>query len=190
MKLRRGGKQSLNLIVGLFGFIVVNLLVLDAVILHQVFTKGAVLGTTSADACPSACIAKINQMAGKTVSSTAKEYYVPLGSGSNTTNDWTDVAGASAYIDTASYGRIKIATFEATVTVPAGSQKVWVRLFNATDKHPVWFSEMTTDNASPTLLTSEAITLDSGNKLYQVQMKTQLKAPTNLVQSRVRIITY
>lgn len=190
MASHRNIKTSSRYPVWLVGLLACNILVLDAVILHQIFTKGAVLGTTSADTCPSACIAKINQMAGKTVSSTAKEYYVPLGSGSNTTNDWTDVSGASAYIDTASYGRIKTATFEATVTVPAGSQKVWVRLFNATDKHPVWFSEMTTDNASPTLLTSEAITLDGGNKLYQVQMKTQLKAPTNLVQSRVRIITY
>lgn len=175
--------------VWLLGFVAVNLLVLDAVILHQFFAKGAVLGTTSSEACPSACIAKINQMAGKTVSGTAKEYYVPLGSGTNTSDDWVDVAGASAYIDTASYGKIKAATFEATVST-VGSQKMWVRLYNTTDKHPVWFSDVSTEKSGPVLLTSKAITLDSGNKLYQVQMKTQLKALTNLVQSRVRIITY
>ena len=170
--------------------LLLNTLVLDALFLYHFFGKGNVLGTTTTSACPSACITKINQMAGKTVSSSAKEYYVPLGSGTNTTDEWTDIAGASASIDTASYGRIKQATFEATVTVPSGSQKIWVRLFNATDKHPVWFSEVTTDSSGPILLMSPAITLDKGNKVYQVQMKTQLKNLTNLVQSRMRITTY
>lgn len=172
------------------GVLILNVVIVDGILLHQFFTKGSVLGESTGDTCPSACIAKINQVAGKTVSATAKEYYVPLGGGANATDEWSDVAGASAYIDTASYGRIKQAIFEATVTVPAGSQKVWVRLYNATDKHPVWFSDVSTDSSGPVLLTSKAITLDRGNKLYQVQMKTQLKALTNLVQSRVRITTY
>lgn len=174
----------------LVGLLFLNTLALDVFFLHQVFFKGRVLGTSTNTTCPSACITKINQMAGKTVSGSAKEYYVPLGSGTNATDDWADVAGASASIDTASYGKIKQVTFEATVTVPAGSQKVWARLYNATDKHPVWFSEMTTDSSGPVLLTSKPVTLDSGNKVYQVQMRTQLKNLTNLVQSRVRIITY
>jgi hypothetical protein len=170
--------------------LLVNVIILDAIMVFQLVHQGRVLGVSTTDSCPSACITKINQMAGKTVSATAKEYYVPLGSGTNTTDEWADVAGASATIDTASYGKIKQVTFEATVTVPAGSQKVWVRLFNVTDKHPVWYAEMTTDSAGPILLTSPTITLDKGNKTYQVQMKTQLKNLTNLVQSRVKIVTY
>jgi len=187
--MKYNGRQASSAVVWFLGFVTINLLVLDAILLHQFFVKGTVLGTTSSDACPSACIAKINQMAGKTVSGTAKEYYVPLGSGTNTTDDWTDVAGASAYIDTTSYGKIKKTTFEATIST-VGSQKMWVRLYNATDKHPVWFSDVTTEKSGPVLLTSSPITLDSGNKLYQVQMKTQLKVLTNLVQSRVHITTY
>jgi hypothetical protein len=170
-------------------FLLVNILILDGMFVYRYFTQGSVLGISTNDACPAACIARINQVAGKTTSGTAKEYYVPLGSGTSTANDWADIAGASAYIDTASYSKIKQTTFEATVSVPAGSQQVWVRLFNATDKHPVWDSEVMTDSSGPILLTSKPIKLDSGNKLYQVQMKTQLKALTNLVQSRVRIIT-
>lgn len=170
-------------------FLYINILVLDIFVLHQFFVKGAVLGTTSTETCPSACISRINQMAGKTVTGTAKEYYVPLGSGSNATSDWADIAGASANIDTASYGKIKQVTFEATVST-VGSQKLWVRLYNTTDKHPVWYSEISTGSSGPVLLTSSPVTLDTGNKLYQVQMKTQLKAPSTLVQSRVRIATY
>lgn len=164
-------------------------MVIDTLILKQMFFSGNVLGTTTSDTCPNACIARINQMAGKSSSASAKEYYVPLGSGANSTDSWTDVAGASAYIDTTAYNKIKIATFEATVNVPSGSQKVWVRLYNSTDKHPVWYSEVSTDNSGPIVLTSPTITLDSGNKLYQVQMKSQLKGLTNLTQSRIHITT-
>lgn len=168
--------------------LIVNAVVLDILVIHQFVAKGAVLGTTSTETCPSVCISKINQMAGKTVTGTAKEYYVPLGSGTNATSDWADIAGASVNIDTASYGKLKQVTFEATVST-VGSQKLWVRLYNATDKHPVWYSEVSTGSSGPILLTSPSIILDTGNKLYQVQMKTQLKAPSTLVQSRVHIVT-
>lgn len=168
---------------------VINVLIIDAVVLKHLFFSGAVLGTTTNETCPNACIAQINQVVGKTSANSAKEYYVPLGSGTNSTDTWTDVAGASAYIDTVSYGKIKKATFEATISVPSGSQQVWVRLYNSTDKHPVWYSEVSTDNSGPILLVSPAITLDSGNKLYQVQMKSQLKGFTNLTQSRIHITT-
>ncbi len=116
-----------------------------------------------------------------------KEFYVPLGTGTNTSTDWADVKGTAAYIDTKLYGKLKKVTFEASLSVPSGTASV--RLFNATDKHPVWYSEMTLANAGPELLTSSGITLDSGNKLYQVQMKSQFRATTNLLQSRVHIIT-
>lgn len=169
--------------------VVVNLLVVDGAALKQYFFTESVLGATTTDTCPNACIAKINQMTGKSSASSAKEYYVPLGSGSNNTDTWTDVAGASAYIDTSSYGKIKKVTFEATVSVPNGSQQVWARLFNSTDKHPVWYSEVSTDNSGPITLTSPTISLDSGNKLYQVQMKSQLKGLTNITQSRIHITT-
>lgn len=171
-------------------FLLMNTLVLDGVILWLIQNRGSVLGTTTGDTCPSACIARINQVAGKSGNASVKEFFVPLGSGTNATDDWTDVAGASAYVDTASYGKLKNVTFEATVSQPVSSQKIWVRLFNASDKHPVWYSDITTDNAGPILLTSSPIVLDRGNKLYQVQMKTQLRGATNLTQSRLHITTY
>lgn len=190
MKSKQSAFVSSPVLLWAGGLLLINTLILDVIFIRSLLLQKNVLGTSTAEACPSACITRINQMAGKTVSSAAKEYYVPLGSGSGATDDWADVTGASAYIDTASYGKLKAVTFEATVTVPSGSQKVYVRLYNATDKHPVWFSDVSTDLSGPVLLTSKGIVLDKGNKLYQVQMKTQLKNLTNLVQSRVRIMTY
>ena len=149
-------------------FLVIALIVLVFVLFSQ--TKPNVLGTTDT-------VATVN---------TVKEFYVPLGTGTVGSTDWTDVKGAAAHIDTKLYGKFKKVTFEASISVPSGTASV--RLFNATDKHPVWYSEMTLSNAGPELLTSSGITLDGGNKLYQVQMKSQLGATTNLLQSRVHTI--
>ena len=125
-----------------------------------------------------------------TAVSSLKEAYIPLGTGVNNATDWVDVKGAAAYVNTGSYGAMKKVTFEASIGVPSGNQTAYVRLYNATDKHPVWYSEMTMAGAGPELLTSTPITLDSGNKLYQVQMKSQLGAASNLLQARVHILLY
>ena len=148
--------------------LVFGLIVLMFLLIRQ--TNRNVLGTTDT-------VATVN---------TVKEFYVPLGTGTVGSTDWTDVKGAAAHIDTKLYGKFKKVTFEASISVPSGTASV--RLFNATDKHPVWYSEMTLSNAGPELLTSSGITLDGGNKLYQVQMKSQLGATTNLLQSRVHTI--
>jgi len=148
--------------------LVLALTVLVIVLFRQ--TKPNVLGTTD------------------TITTSVKELYVPLGTGANTTTDWSDIKGAAAYIDTKLYGKMKKVTFEASIGGSSGT--VYVRLYNATDKHPVWYSEMSMSGAGPELLTSSGITLDSGNKLYQVQMKSQLGATTNLFQARIHIITY
>lgn len=120
---------------------------------------------------------------------TADEYYVALGSGSNSTSDWADVGGASAYVDSSKYGHIQKVTFEASVIIPTGNQTAYARLFNKTDQHPVWFSDVSLQGGQAQLLISSPITLDSGQKLYQVQMKTQLQFPANLTQSRIHILT-
>lgn len=123
-------------------------------------------------------------------SSTAKEYFIPLGGGSSNADDWTDVPGLQAYVDTALYGRIKTVTFEASLRTPTGNQSANARLYNVTDGHPVWNSDVSIEGGTPQLLISSPITLGTGSKLYKVQMKTQLKFITYLDQSRIHIMTY
>lgn len=160
-------------------------------------------------ACPASCVSQIQEATASVnlalpkttivttpspttslTSSSVREFYVPLGSGSNATDDWADVPGVQAYIDSAQYGSIKNVVFEASVSIPTGNQKAYVRLFNVTDKHPVWFSDVFLEGGTGQLLISNYITLDSGNKLYKVQMKTSLKYTANLTQARVHITTY
>lgn len=122
-------------------------------------------------------------------SSLVKEFFVPFGTGSNSSDDWQDVGGLRVTLDPSNYGSIKTVTFEASVRIPTGNEIAYVRLYNVTDKHPVWFSDVSLEGGTPQLLISKPITLDSGNKTYQVQMKTSLKFQAFLDQSRLHIIT-
>lgn len=122
--------------------------------------------------------------------SAVKEFFVPLGGGSSTASDWEDIPSAQAYIDSTSYGKIKTVTFEASLYTPTGNQTAYARLFNVTDKHPVWSSDVSIEGGTPQLRLSQNITLDQGSKLYQVQMKTQLQARTNLESARIHILTF
>lgn len=122
-------------------------------------------------------------------SSADKEFYIPLGAGQTTNDQWEDVAGLTAYIDSTKYSKIKTVTFEASMRIPTANGIVYARLYNATDNHPVWFSEVSAFSNTSSLFVSPPITLDTGNKLYKVQMKTSLKYESILDQARVHILT-
>ena len=115
----------------------------------------------------------------------AKEVYIPLGTGQTTASSWSNVPGALASIDSSKYPGIKQVTFEANITVPTANEIVWIRLYDMTDEHPVWNSEMSMSTDSQFI--SIPISLESGNKLYQVQMYTQLQYPATLTLARVHI---
>lgn len=158
------------------------------------------------DICPQSCITQISEatssykpsvqlspvvLKDKTIAAKGvKEFFISFGSGSNSSSDWQDVEALQAYIDSVNYENLKSVVFEASVHVPTGNQTASVRLFNATDKHPVWFSEVLFNGGgSPQFLISKPITLDEGNKLYKVQMKTELQFQAILDQARIHIIT-
>lgn len=115
-----------------------------------------------------------------------KEYFIPFGAGSSNAGDWTDVPGLTAQIDFGSYPNIKEVHFEASIAIPTANETASVRLFNVTDKHPVWYSEITLMNGQ--FISSNPIVYDTGLKTYQVQMKTSLQYTANLIQSRLHII--
>ncbi|MEK7559525.1 MAG: hypothetical protein AAB521_04425 [Patescibacteria group bacterium] len=119
--------------------------------------------------------------------SNVKEYFVPFGSGSGQAVDWADVVGLTANVDLGGYQNIKEIRFEVSINVLTANQIVSVRLFNNTDKHPVWNSEVTMSGGASYLVSSPII-YDNGSKLYQVQLKTQLGYPANISQSRLHII--
>ena len=117
-----------------------------------------------------------------------KEYFISFGSSSGQSENWSDVAGLAASVDLGNYQNIKEIRFETSINVPTANESVSVRLFNKTDQHAVWNSEITMSGGPSSYLVSSPIVYDKGSKLYQVQIKTQLNYPANIVQSRLHII--
>ncbi len=116
---------------------------------------------------------------------TIREYFIPFGTGTNQSGDWEDVPGAQVTVDFGGYRTIQKIVFEVNVTIPTANETASVRIFNVTDKHPVWNSELTTTNNTYTV--SDPLIYDTGSKTYQVQMKTQLQFPAQLTQARIHI---
>ncbi len=216
--MEEGGKfLSPKIIFRTFAFLVLlNLLFLDILLFRgqktEIIQKTVPIPIVS-NACPVSCLEEIKEatssvklavkvLATPTLAPTSvpptqvpassfsvKEFFVPFGTGSNASEDWQDIPGLRATLDPENYGSIKTVTFEATVRIPTGNEVAYVRLYNATDNHPVWLSDVSLAGGTPQLLVSKPITLDSGSKIYQVQMKTSLKFQAFLDQSRLHIIT-
>ena len=108
------------------------------------------------------------------VQTAQKEIFIPIGSGSTKNNSYIDLAGLTVAIDSSKYSAIDSVIFEASIWVDGGNGKVFAQLYNKTDGHPVWNSEISTSLSSGVLIDSSKINLDSGNKTYVVQAKTNL----------------
>lgn len=118
-----------------------------------------------------------------------KDYFINLGSGSNQSTDWSDVAGTLNTFDIAQYQNIREVHLESNINVPTANGTVSIRLFNKTGNYAVWNSERTVlSQATGDLIISQNIIYDVGSRLYQVQMKSQLGVLANLVQARLHIV--
>lgn len=179
-------------------FLLANVIFLNLAIVKNKSTSGNIiltptpLATIYASASPtmiaSPTPSPISSVVPKSSVSVIKDYFIPLGSGSNQAGDWTDVQGAQVTVDLGQYQDIKEIHLESSIDVPTANGTVSIRLYNTTDKHPVWNSEVTANANMGLYLVSSALTYDSGSKLYQVQIKTQLKVLANLSQSRIHVI--
>ena len=121
--------------------------------------------------------------------STSREYYIPLGSGSTTNNNFKDLTATETVIDPSNYGTIKEAYFIASLSNPTRNGQVEAQLYNVTDNHPVWGSHIIMNGPVSQAITSDKITLDRGSKLYRVQLKSTLSFDVSLDNAKVRILT-
>ena len=189
----------------------VNLLFLDIVVFSQprpqapsqVMVESVPSPTQADSSCPSACTAKIDEELKKvptsassptassvvTGVSSAREFYVSLGTGTTKNSDYEDILSAEAYIDTGNYSSIKQAVVELFLRNPTGNGRIYAKLYNVTDKHDVWFSEVFTEGGGPVVKKEVTVTLDRGNKLYRVMMKSTMKYDAWLDNARIKIIT-
>lgn len=143
--------------------------------------------------CPSACLVAISGIARPTLQSTisplsAREIYIPLGNGSTKSQEWVEIPGAEAVLDTANFTKIKSMIFEAFLRISTGNGKTYAKLYNVTDQHDVWFSEVWAEGSSSQRVESAEIKLNSGRKLYRVMMKTSMGYEAVLESARLKII--
>ncbi|MBI3956289.1 hypothetical protein HY339_03460 [Candidatus Gottesmanbacteria bacterium] len=199
---------KIGLIASFLLLLAVNVVMLDLVVFFWRTTRPSEIAATTIRvtpspvptvACPVSCEAQIDALTQKVEalggssdlvsSGAAKEYYIALGSGTTKSNIWQDISGAEAAIDTANYSAIKSVTFEVFLRIPTANGTVYAKLYNVTDKHDVWFSEVNSEG--PTLTKKEAsITLESGAKTYRVMGLSTLKYDANIENARLRIVTY
>lgn len=153
--------------------------------------------------CPVSCLSAIQQATESTRlgtsnltnlsnlpnTSTQREFYIPLGSGNTSKSDWDDLTATETVIDPANYGRIKEAYFIASLSNPTQNGAVEAQLYNVTDKHLVWNSHVIMNGPASQTITSDKIVLDTGNKLYRVQLKSTLRFAVSLENAKIRIIT-
>lgn len=188
-------------------FAVANLLLLDIILLRtssdtsvkskEEDTPSQVNVNATNDECGESCQSYINEQISELQTNTipqdvqqnaVEEVYIPLGSATTQLTSWQSVPGLEAQVDTTKYPNIASATFEATVTNPNATQQVSLQLYDATNNHPVWFSQVSYQGGSSQTLISNPITLSSGNVTYQVQAQTQLGAPTQIINARIHLI--
>ena len=121
--------------------------------------------------------------------SSPKEYFIPIGSGSTQKNTFDDLKTTDTFIDTTTYGTIKEAFFIAGLKNPTQNGFVEAQLYNVTDKHAVWGSNIKMEGPSSETITSGKISLDGGGKLYRIQLKSSLSASASIENAKIRIVT-
>ena len=122
-------------------------------------------------------------------SSKTVSYVTVPGSGSTDKNVWTDIPGTEFYLDTKDYEGLSETRFEANFRLLNGNGFAFIRLFDTTVGIEVWGSEVKANTQNFTVITSDKLTLRSGNHLYRIQAKS-LTADTTVYNSgRLKLIT-
>ena len=125
---------------------------------------------------------------GTAVGLTVKEFYIPFGSGSTKNNEWVELPGVEAVIDSANFFSVKSIIMEATLRIPSANGRVYAKLYDVTNKHDVWFSEVWAEGSTNYRAESAVINLSSGRNLYRLMMKSTMGYEAILDLARLKIV--
>jgi hypothetical protein len=116
------------------------------------------------------------------------QYVTIPGSGSATTNDWTNLGGTEFYFDKSDYPGLVSVYFESNMKLFNGNGMAYVQLFDATHGIGVQGSDVQTNSQTDTVVTSGQVTFWAGKNLIRVQAKS-LTADTAVFSSgRLKVI--
>lgn len=182
-----------------FGIVIINLLALNILFFYlwknpptiqketTIETKYIYPTEKPTSSLPSPTTAPIKVLP---VSKNKSTTVIPIpGSGSTGENSWANISGTEFNLNTADYPGLKEAYLEVNMRLFNGNGTAFVRLFDVTAGVEVWGSEVKTGSQTFTAVTSDKLTLRSGNHLYRIQAKS-LTADTTVYNSgSIKIIT-
>ena len=147
--------------------------------------------TKSAAIVPTAPVAKIQStesLLATTVTTSSKEFFIPLGSGTLTQlNVWTDMNGVQGSFNLDNYSAVKGAFFEASLRL-AGAGQVQARLYDTTTPAVFWDAQMSSTSTTGEYFSKPIKLFGGGNKTYRVQMNTTLST-AYIDQARIHLVT-
>lgn len=123
----------------------------------------------------------------QTVSSSAKEYVVYLGSGSTTSREWVEIEGTKTTINTSNYPTIKNVEFQALISNDNGETKA--RLKNKTTGGIFHNSEVAHGSSTASWISKTGLYLHGGSNEYVVELKSTSGEMAQLDGARLRITT-
>lgn len=118
----------------------------------------------------------------------AKEYFIPLGSGETSKNDWDNLVSTETVINPAVYGQLKEAYFIVSLKNPTQNGATEIRLYNVTDNNVVFGSHLVMNGPLEQTFSSAAFALPTSSKLYRIQLKSTLSYPVSLSNARLKLL--
>lgn len=122
-------------------------------------------------------------------SSQAKVVYIPLiTSGSTVSMNWVDIVPSEFYFDLSNYPGAKEVRFEAYLMADQGAAKIFSRIYDATNKREVDFSNIETASNTFTRVESSGMKIWRGNNKYTIQLKSLNGTQAFLQDAKLKII--
>lgn len=139
-------------------------------------------------------LAKIpTQAASKTAiiaptSSQLRVSYIPLMTESTINSaDWKDITPSDFYFDLADYSRAGNVRLEVYLKSQYQSGRVYLRLYDLTNKRAVDYSDLSSSSEAFELQRSSDLSIWQGNNLYRLQGKTQSGIEGYLKEAKLKI---
>lgn len=115
-----------------------------------------------------------------------REYFVPLGTGATTHQEWSDVESLQATVNGDRYGEVVAVYFEGSMKSVNG--KAEARLLDRTTSSVIHQSNIEHEGSEFGWVISKAFELFAGGKTYMVQMRSNTGEKVEMNGARLRIV--
>jgi len=117
-----------------------------------------------------------------------KVVYIPLITfGSVSSISWTDIVPSEFYFDLSNYSGAKEVRFE-TYLLSLNNDLVTARMYDATNKRAVDFSDLQTTSSTFTRIESSPLVIWQGNNKYTIQLRSVNGTQAQLKDARLKIL--